>query len=486
MQHKKLFRSLLTVAALAGGATAAVLTLGTSAPHQARADIPAPVLAQAGPQTPPLQRDYQGSPLPSLAPMLKTVLPSVVNVAVSGKVAVHNPMMQDPFFRHFFNVPNNQPQTQEFQAIGSGVIVDADHGYILTNNHVVANATTVRVKLKDGRTFKAKVVGHDPSTDIAVIKIDAKHLTALPIADSTKAEVGDFVVAIGDPFGIGQTVTSGIVSALGRVTNDTGYQDFIQTDASINPGNSGGALVNLRGQLIGINSEILSRSGGNMGIGFAIPSNLARNVMDQLIKYGKVSHGQIGVIIQNLTPDLAKALGATVDRGVVISRVLPDSPAHKAGLKSEDIIIAANGTPIHDGTQLRNIVGLERVGTKVDLTVLRKGEKKDIEITVGKVGANSAGGSGDDLFPALQGGEYASIDSSNPVDGQSRGVVVKAVQSNSPAEQSGLQPKDVIVSANQHAVNNYGDLVKYAGKDQSQVLLRVLRGNGALFLLLQK
>jgi len=471
MFRSKFFKALLGSAAVAFGATAAVITLSTSAPAPAHADVP----------TAMLQKSSDGRP-PSLAPMLKSVLPAVVNISVSGKVAVQqNPLMQDPMFRHFFNMPK-QPQQQEMQAIGSGVIVNAAKGYILTNNHVVADADTIKVTLKDGRDFKAKLIGRDPETDIAVLQIKADKLTALPVADSGQLQVGDFVVAVGDPFGLGQTVTSGIVSALGRTTSMDGLQDFIQTDASINPGNSGGALVNLEGQLVGINSQILTRSGGNMGIGFAIPTNLATSVMQQLIKNGKVEHGQIGVMIQNLTPELAKALGVSTDHGVVISRVVPDSPADKAGLKSEDVIVAANGKKITDGLELRNAVGLLEIGQKVKLTVLRDNKQREITVTVGKSAQDIS--SNVDLFPGLQGGSYSAVKNDDSSAGPTSGILVENVQQGSPADQSGLQKDDVIVSINRHTVKSMAEFHKLAGKGQSQLLLRVIRGNGALFLLL--
>ena len=255
------------------------------------------------------------SSMPTLAPMLKGVLPAVVNISVATKAEAQSPLMMDPMFRRFFGIPDQAPQNRSLnpQAAGSGVIVDAKKGYILTNHHVVAQAEKIEVNLSDRRTVDAILIGSDPETDIAVLKVDAKNLTALPIADSNMLEVGDFVVAIGNPFGLGQTVTSGIVSALGRITGAEGYQDFIQTDAAINPGNSGGALINLRGELVGINSQILSRSGGNIGIGFAIPTSLATGVMDQLVEHGDVKRGRIGIGGQSLSPELATAFG--LERG---------------------------------------------------------------------------------------------------------------------------------------------------------------------------
>jgi len=310
-----------------------VLMLSAALLPAARAGIP--ILQEGG--------------VPSLAPLLDKVTPAVVNIAVvSHAPARENPLLQDPFFRHFFNLPKNLPQRQE-QAAGSGVIVDADKGYILTNNHVIQNADKITVTLKDRRTFEAKLVGTDPGTDIALLKINADHLTALSFGNSDQLHVGDFVVAIGNPFALGQTVTSGIVSALGRSgLNIEGYEDFIQTDASINPGNSGGALIDLEGDLIGINTAIIGPSGGNVGIGFAVPSNMAHAVMEQIIKYGKVRRGQLGIMIQDLTPDLAQALGVKQTEGAVVTQVLEKSPAEQAGIKAGDQLhLAIEGGKFH-------------------------------------------------------------------------------------------------------------------------------------------
>jgi Do/DeqQ family serine protease len=325
-----------------------------------------------------------GGAVPSLAPMLATITPGVVNIAVKGRVREQNPLLQDPFFRRFFNLPKGQDyQERETQATGSGVIVDAAQGYVLTNAHVVDNETTITVTTKDNRKFAAKLVGRDADTDVAVVKIEPGKLTAVPLGDSDKLQVGDFVVAIGNPFGLGQTVTSGIVSALGRSgLGIEGYEDFIQTDASINPGNSGGALVDLRGNLVGINTAILAPGGGNIGIGFAVPINMARRVMDQLIRYGEVKRGRIGVAIQDLTPDLAQAMNTTHTNGAVIAKVEPGSAADHAGLKTGDLVLAANGVPVHSGTQLRNAIGLTRIGDAVSLTVDRGGSERSVEVHV--------------------------------------------------------------------------------------------------------
>ena len=332
-----------------------------------------------------------GGAVPSLAPMLARITPGVVNIAVRGKVREQNPLLQDPFFRRFFNLPQNQgSQERETQATGSGVIIDATRGYVLTNGHVVENATRIEVTTKDNRRFTAKLVGRDPDTDIAVLQIPTNNLPAVPMGDSDRLQVGDFVLAIGNPFGLGQTVTSGIVSALGRSgLGIEGYEDFIQTDASINPGNSGGPLVNLLGECIGINTAILAPGGGNIGIGFAVPINMARRVMEQLTRYGEVKRGRIGVAIQDLTPDLAEVMKTAHTTGAVIARVEPGSPAERAGLHQGDLVVAVNGVPVRSGTQLRNTIGLTRIGSDVDLKIDRRGSERSVGVRVEAAGPSA-------------------------------------------------------------------------------------------------
>ena len=322
--------------------------------------------------------------VPTLAPVVDKVVQGVVNIAVSGSVEVQNPLMSDPFFRQFFRLPN-QPMRRQVQAAVSGVIVDADKGYILTNNHVVAvgQDQTIEVTLKDKRHFKAKLVGRDPETDIAVLKIDADNLTAVEFADSDKIRVGDYALAIGNPFGLGQTVTSGIVSALGRSgLGIEGYEDFIQTDASINPGNSGGALVDLRGQLIGINTAILGPSGGNVGIGFAVPANLAKQIMADLIKNGDVKRGQIGIRTQDLTPDIASSLGISSGDGALIAQVAADSAAANAGLQAGDLIVAIDGVPVHGVADLHKRIDFAHVGDVLKLSILRDGQSSTVKVQI--------------------------------------------------------------------------------------------------------
>lgn len=423
--------------------------------------------------------------MPSLAPMLKEVMPAVVNIAVSSKQEIRNPLMDDPFFRRFFGVPDQQPEEREAHSIGSGVIVDADKGYVITNNHVVEQADEIKVRLNDDREFTAKLIGKDPQTDVAVLQIKASNLKALPIGDSSKLEVGDFVVAIGSPFNLRQTVTSGIVSGLGRHTgiSDGGYEDFIQTDASINPGNSGGALVNLRGELVGIPSNILSGSGGNIGIGFAIPANLAKAVMKQLIENGAVERGRIGIIGQPLTPDLAKAFGLSNTHGAIVAKVLPKSPAAKAGLKPEDVILKANGKELEDFDQLRNTIGLLRVGDKVELEVLRDGKTRTVTVTVGKDTDGTRSGSV--LHPRLQGAIFAPLDERSAQDTEGLGVLVQKVEPRSPAARSGLRDGDIIIGVNRKPVQSLEEFEKLAGIKSGDLLLNVRRGNGALFILIQ-
>jgi Do/DeqQ family serine protease len=325
-----------------------------------------------------------GAPIQSLAPVVSRITPGVVGISVRGRVREDNPLLQDPLFRRFFNL-QQQPVERETQATGSGVIVDAAQGYVMTNAHVVENANNIEVTTKDNRHLKAKLIGRDPDTDIAVLQISGGNLTAVPIGDSDHLQVGDFVLAIGNPFGLGQTVTSGIISALGRSPGIEGYEDFIQTDASINPGNSGGPLVDLQGRVVGINTAIVAPSGGNVGIGFAVPINMARQVMDQLVQYGEIKRGRIGVAIQDLTPDLAQALGTRHTQGAVIARVEPGSPAERAGLRTNDLVVAINGAPMRSGTELRNRVGLSRIGDAVELTVERGGTERNVTVRIEQV-----------------------------------------------------------------------------------------------------
>jgi serine protease Do/serine protease DegQ len=412
-------------------------------------------------------------------------MPAVVNVSVTSKAEIQNPLLQDPFFRRFFGVPEDAPQQQEreAQAIGSGVIIDAAKGYVLTNHHVIEQADTIQIRLTDDRVLDATLVGSDPDSDLAVVQVKADRLKALPFADSDKIEIGDFVVAIGNPFGIGQTVTSGIVSALGRTGLGNAYENFIQTDASINPGNSGGALVNLKGELVGINSQIVSRTGASVGIGFAIPSNQAKYVLGEILAHGSVVRGRIGIGGQNVTPELAKAFGLPAARGAVITQVVADSPAAKAGLKPEDIILEAEGREVRDFDQLRNMIGLHKVGDRIDLKVLRDGKPRTIGVVVGKNTEQAEAGA--KLHPKLAGAVFAPVDEATAPEGDARGVLVQRLAARSPAARIGLRQGDIIIGVNRQRVQGMKEFEKLAGEDQKDLLLHVRRGNNAFFIVVQ-
>ncbi|MCW8808395.1 MAG: Do family serine endopeptidase, partial [Rhodanobacter sp.] len=369
-------------------------------------------------------------PMPSLAPMLEHVTPAVVNISTRTRVRVRDPYFDDPMVRQFFGLPATPLERVE-RSLGSGVIVDAGKGYVLTNNHVVGGADDISVTLKDGRSFKAKLIGTDPDTDVAVVQIPAEHLQALPLADSSKLRVGDYVVAVGDPFGLGQTVTSGIVSALGRSglgqasPGHGGYQNFIQTDASINPGNSGGALVNLRGELVGINTMILSPSGGNVGIGFAIPTHITSEVMSQLLAHGKVQRGNLGVQTQTITPRIASMLGLKDSNGVVVTGVSDGSAAEHAGLQPGDVLTTLNGKPLRSVSELRNAEGLLPLGSTVRLGVLRDGRVRKVSATLRA--EKPASLDGGQLDPRLRGVRFSEL-SGNLRNRGIDGVVASAVQ----------------------------------------------------------
>ncbi|MCH8057000.1 MAG: trypsin-like peptidase domain-containing protein, partial [Proteobacteria bacterium] len=322
----------------------------------------------------------EGDPLPTLAPVLERVIPSVVNIYTQTRVRIRSPLLDDPFFRRFFNVPD-VPRERVSQSLGSGVVVDAEQGYVLTNNHVIAGATHISVTLADGRSFAAEVIGTDPDTDLAMIRIPPDNLRALPLADSNQLRVGDFVVAVGNPFGLGQTVTSGIVSALGRAGfRGLEFQNFIQTDASINPGNSGGALINLRGELVGINSAIFTPSGGNVGIGFAIPSAMAKFVMDQLARFGEVRRGTLGIYVQDLTAELAGAFGLKNGKGALVAEVVGESAAERAGIQAGDVITAIADNPVNNAREFHNIEGQLPLGESVTLEFFRNREKQQTRL----------------------------------------------------------------------------------------------------------
>ena len=444
--------------------------------------IVAAVLLRPAPSTAGvLPAVVDGQAMPSLAPMLKRVVPAVVNISSKTRVRVRNPLMDDPFFRQFFGL-QNAPRERIEQSLGSGVIIDADKGYVLTNNHVVQGADDISVTLHDGRTLKAQVVGTDPETDVAVIQIPAQHLVALPMADSSKLQVGDFVVALGDPFGLGQTVTSGIVSALNRTgLRGLGYQNFIQTDASINPGNSGGALVNLRGELVGINSAIFSPSGGNVGIGFAIPANMARQVMQQLITTGTVAHANLGVQAQDLTPDIARVLGAQPGAGAVVTNVRANSPAAAVGVKPGDVIVDINGKPIRGQASLHNAVGILAAGSNVAIKLLREGRTMMVNAHLSATPSNTAVGA--KIDSRLGGAQLSEAD--DLVGGQTvSGVRVNRVAAGGSASDNGLKPGDLIVGVNQVDINSMADLKTLLAQHSHRALLSIVRAQAVYFLAL--
>lgn len=421
-----------------------------------------------------------GTPLPSLAPMIERVSPSVVNISVSGHVKFDNELSKDPLFKRYF------PPEQEFQSAGSGVIVDSTRGYILTNQHVIANAEKITITLLDNRTMEAKVVGTDDASDLAVLKVNAKNLKQIGFGDSDHLRVGDYVVAIGNPFGFSHTVTSGIVSGLERnnVDPDSGaYEDFIQTDASINPGNSGGALVNLRGDLVGINSAIISRGGGNIGIGFAIPVNMARNVMEQLIKNGRVRRGLLGVVIRSLTPEIADSYDLANISGALVTEVRAHSAADKAGLKINDVIVSLNGQPVRDSGSLRNTIGLMQPGAQVRIGFLRDSRKLMAVAVLDQLAAaqdaNSTPGGDEQPEPA-----FAGVDLVPTPKGNVKGLLVRGVDSQSAAAKHGLQQGDIITFINRkpvHSVEEAGKIVDGA----ESVIVQVQRGNRNLLVFLR-
>ncbi|RUL73172.1 DegQ family serine endoprotease [Dyella choica] len=423
-----------------------------------------------------------GQPLPSLAPMLEKVTPAVVNISTKTRVRVSNPFFNDPVFREFFGM-QGVPREKVEQSLGSGVIVDAAKGYILTNNHVVGGADDIMVTLQDGRNFKGTLVGNDPGTDVAVVKINADKLQALPIADSSALRVGDFVVAVGDPFGLGQTVTSGIVSALRRSgLGGSSFQNFIQTDASINPGNSGGALVNLRGELIGINTMILSPSGGNIGIGFAIPTDIATEVMQQLIAHGKVNRGSLGAQTQDITPNIARMLSLKSNEGAVVTRVLPGSAADRAGLEVGDVITAVNGQSLRNSDQLNNTLGLLPADSTVNLTALRNGTPRKLtaQLTPQKLATLD----GAKLDPRLTGVTFSELSDEQASQGVA-GVTLSAVSPNSRAAQAGLSTGDVIVGIGNRRITSLRDLQGLAAARPRQLVLLVSTDEGLNYVVVQ-
>lgn len=484
--------------ALLGGVT---LMIGTTLAFSRLADndsAKAPVRLVV--EEAPVKRD--GRFTTSFSPVIKKVAPAVVKVFTTStpkQQSYQNPFFDDPFFRRFFG-DEFRGQQRQFRApkqhgLGSGVIVSED-GYILTNNHVVDNADEIKVALADRREFTAKVVGRDDKSDIAMLKIDAKDLPFAHIANSDNIEVGDVVLAIGNPFGVGQTVTMGIVSATGRGNIGLDYEDFIQTDAAINPGNSGGALVDAEGRLVGINTAILSRSGGNHGVGFAVPVNLARSVMESLIRDGRVVRGFMGVNIQDVTPTLAREFNLKDHTGALVADVTPGSPADKAGLKAGDIVVEFNGKPVRDSRQLKLQVGATAPSTKVPVKLIRDGSTKVVEVKLKELDAKqlasrSSKDSDAKAEESLKGVTVGDIDARTreqlKLPAELKGAVVTNIDESSAAYEAGLREGDVILEINRKPVTNAEDAVELSAKgDDRSILLRVWSQGGTRYLVVNE
>lgn len=434
----------------------------------------APVNAAAS-----LPLSVEGQAMPSLAPMLEHVIPAVVEISVSGTQMQQQ--MPDVFGQLFGNQQQMPAQQRPFRALGSGVIIDADKGYVVTNFHVVNNADEIQVTLHDGRQLKATVVGKDEQSDIALLSIEADNLTAIAQANSDGLRVGDFVVAIGNPFGLGQTVTSGIISALGRSgLNIENYENFIQTDAAINSGNSGGALVNLRGELVGINTAIIAPGGGNVGIGFAIPVNMVSNLVKQLIEFGEVRRGVLGVTGGELTPDLAEAFGQKTKHGAFINQVMPGSSAEKAGLKAGDIIVAVDGKAIKSFGELRALIATTGAGHNVDVEVVRNGDHKTF--TVKLMEGDEQGVKAEAIHPRLNG---ATLSDSTNNDGKPQGIHVDQVAPRSPAAQAGLREGDLIIGANNKRITTMKELRALLDNNPRVLALNIVRDDQSFYLILR-
>ena len=487
--NKSGLKGLALVLAFAAGGAALQVTRGAKTLVSANAGASA-----SAPASLKLADSNEGPSKSSFAPIVKAVLPTVVNISSSKVVRTPNQLsgpMMDPFFQQFFgDGPNgNIPRERRERSLGSGVIISPE-GYILTNNHVVDGATDIRVTLSDKREFKATIVGTDPKTDVAVLKVDSASLPAVTIGDSSKVQVGDYALAIGDPFGVGQTVTMGIVSAKGRTNlGIEDYEDFIQTDAPINPGNSGGALVNDRGELIGINTAILSHgSGGNEGIGFAVPVNLARQVMDQILKNGKVTRAYLGIIPQDVTPSIAKAMGQSEPRGVLVGDVSPNSPAQKSGLQRGDIILELNGKPVADANELRMSISMMQPDAAVKLNVVHNGEQRDVSVKLGQLPTpdEHAQVEKNGTDSTMEGVTVDNLDAQTAqelgVPPNTKGVVVTDVSPSSPYADSGLHRGDVIQEVNRQPVKDVADFEKAMRQGGKEPLLLVNRHGGTMYL----
>jgi serine protease DegQ len=431
---------------------------------------------------------------PTLAPLLERVTPAVVNIAVVGTAAeARNPLLEDPFFRRFFEGPDAPalPPSVPRQSIGSGVIIDGHAGLVVTNHHVVQGADSIVVTLSDRREFNAMLVGTDAGTDVALLRVmaDDPSFADIPLGDSNAVSVGDYVVAIGNPFGLGQSATAGIVSAMGRSgVNIESYEDFIQTDASINPGNSGGALVDINGRLLGVNTAILSGSGGNIGIGFAIPSNMVREVVEQLLEHGNVQRGRIGIAIQDVTPGLAQALDLKTDRGALVTQVEPGTPAEQAGIQPGDVVVAIGDEPIDSSADLRNTVGLVRAGESVAVTTLRNGERRTVRATVAPDPTQNAAGpraAEPSSVSLLGGATITELPRDHPSYERVKGVWVSAVAPGSVAERLGLRADDIITGVNRESIASVAELTAALNNAKPPIALQVQREGRALFLLVR-
>lgn len=453
----------------------------TSAINRATAVIIGMLFIQAATAALPAKLDDKG--FPSLAPLVRSASPAVVSIATKGTVQTpHNPLMDDPFFRRFFGGPQMRQRQRQVRSAGSGVIVDAKNGYILTNHHVIDHADEIEILLADKRVLQATIVGSDPGTDIAVIQVkDENNLVQMPLGDSNELEVGDFVVAIGNPFGLSHTVTSGIISALGRVgLSRDGYEDFIQTDASINPGNSGGALINLKGELIGINSAIFSGSGGNIGIGFAIPVNIAKSIMAQLIEFGEVHRGLLGVSISDFNAETAEAFGIDANvSGALVQEVVSDSAAEMAGIAVGDVIVSIDSESVTSASDLRTTVGLRRSGDTVKIKVIRDGKEKSFTATLTEL-SDLTQVAAAEIHPGLAGAEFQTYDGKGQAFGDA-GVIVIVIEPGSPAAQRGLRADDIIVTVNRERVESVKEL-KGAAENQNLLILGIRRDDRDLLL----
>jgi serine protease Do/serine protease DegQ len=426
-----------------------------------------------------------GEQLPSLAPMLERIMPAVVNIATRGKTRRRIEMpFNDPLFRHFFDLPNIE-RIQETASLGSGVIVDASNGLILTNDHVIKDAYEINITLTDGRELRAEILGRDSDTDVALIQVDAENLTQIPMADSSALRVGDFVVAVGNPFGLGQTVTSGIVSALGRSgLGIESLEDFIQTDASINLGNSGGALVNLRGELVGINTAIYGGGGkGSIGIGFAIPINLARDVMRQLVDYGEVRRGRLGAQGQDLTAQLAQAFGIERSSGFIVTQIETGSPADKAGIRVGDVIVAANGKPIRSAGDMHNLVGLQRLGESIELELFREGTELSLAVLMQPIEINEI--DGERIHANLGGAIIGEMREQHLQRGRIDYLQILSIAPGSSAQTSGFLAGDIIYSINKELTRNFAELFAIVDGDEKGMVMNIQRGNRELYILLK-